>query len=223
MVSKDFAIIGSTNGLSFIQFRVIIWTINSVPRIENRWYCACSSGLKKHYQSHKYIYKVVEFSPGANELTVWSLVTHIYAGEFGLYVVGFVHNLSPVGRRSITCTSVDLIEFQGIAVGKICSRSQRNQNTPFPYTKGHIKMFSAKCRPFCSVPSVLNAQYLPNHTHTVLQQGHPEGYWPIKGALNSNKHCRIWRCNYIEVVISAIAMFKQTICIWYVHLGVFPN
>ena len=92
-------------------------------------------------------------------LTHWGRVTHICVDK--LTIIGSDNGLSPGRRQAITWTNVGilLIGPLGTNVSEILSGIQT-----FSFKKVHLKMSSAKWRPFCLGLSVLSQ--------------HCESWWP---------------------------------------------
>ena len=90
-------------------------------------------------------------------LTHWGRVTHICVGN--LAIIGSDNGLSPGRRQAITWTNVGILLIGpfGTNVSEILSRIEK-----FPFKKMHLKMSSAKWRPFCLG---LNLLRLSNHCH----------------------------------------------------------
>ena len=83
-------------------------------------------------------------------LTHWGRVTHICVGK--LTIIGSDNGLSPARRQAITWTNAGilLIGPLGINFSEIWIGIQI-----FSFMKMHLKMSSAKWRPFCLCPNVL--------------------------------------------------------------------
>ena len=90
-------------------------------------------------------------------LTHWGRVTHICVGK--LTIIGSDNGLSPARRQAIICTNAWILligplgtNFSDILIGI----------QTFSFTKTHLKMSSAKWRPFCLGLNVLSPlTYLP--------------------------------------------------------------
>ena len=89
-------------------------------------------------------------SPGLNMLTHWGRVTHICVSK--PTIIGSDNGLSPDRRQAIiwTIAGILLIGPLGTNFSEIFIGIQR-----FPFKKMHLKMSSAKWRPFCLGLNVL--------------------------------------------------------------------
>ena len=88
---------------------------------------------------------------GLNELTHWGRVAHICVGN--LTIIGSDNGLSPGRRQAITWTNVRilLIGPSGTNFSEVLIEIQA-----FSFKKMHLKMSSAKWRPFCLGLNELN-------------------------------------------------------------------
>ena len=84
-------------------------------------------------------------------LTHWGRVTHICVGK--LTIIGSGNSLSPGRRQAIIWTNAGilLIGPVGTNLSKIVIAIET-----FSFKKMHLKILSAKWRPFCLGPNVLN-------------------------------------------------------------------
>ena len=89
--------------------------------------------------------KVLPCFPRVNELTHWGRVTHICVGK--LTIIGSNNGLSPGRRQAITWTNVRILLIRPL--GTNFSEFLIGIQT-FSFTKMHLKMSSAKWRPFVS-------------------------------------------------------------------------
>ena len=85
------------------------------------------------------------------DLTHWGLATHICVGK--LTIIGSDNGLSPGRRQAIIWTNVGILligplrtDFSEILI----------ENQTFSFKKMHLKMLSAKWRPFCLGLNVLS-------------------------------------------------------------------
>ena len=87
-----------------------------------------------------------------NVLTHWGRVTHIYVGK--LTIIASDNGLSPGRRQTIIWTNAGilLIGLLGTSFSEISNEIQT-----FSFKKMHLKMSSAKWRPFCVGLNVLKA------------------------------------------------------------------
>ena len=94
--------------------------------------------------------KLLPYLPGAHELTHWGRVTHICVST--LTIIGSDNGLSPRRRQVIIWTNAGmlLIGPLGTNFSEILIKIQI-----FSLKKIHLKMSSAKCRPFCLGLNVL--------------------------------------------------------------------
>ena len=94
--------------------------------------------------------KLQPFCPSLNVLTHWGQVTHICVSE--LTIIGSDNGLSPGRRQAIIWTNdgILLIRPLGTNFSEILFGIQT-----FSFNKMHLKMSSAKWRPFCLGLNVL--------------------------------------------------------------------
>ena len=102
------------------------------------------------------------------DLTHWSRVTHICVGK--LTIIGSDNGLSPARCQAIIWTNAGilLIGPLGTNFSEILIRIQT-----FSFTKMHLKMLSAKWRPFCLGLNVLRKDVAPNRWQTSVDQDVP--------------------------------------------------
>ena len=84
-------------------------------------------------------------------LTHWGQVTHICVSK--LTIIGSDNALSPVQRQAIIWTNAGILLIR--ALGKNSSEI-KSEIPVFSFKKMHLKMLSAKWRPFCLGLNVLN-------------------------------------------------------------------
>ena len=86
-------------------------------------------------------------------LTHWGQVTHICVGE--LTIIGSDNGLSPGGRQAIIWTNAGIL-----LIGPLGTNFRENliEMLTFSFTKMHLKVLFAKCRPFCFDLNVLIVQ-----------------------------------------------------------------
>ena len=87
---------------------------------------------------------------GLNVLTHWGRVTHICVSE--LTIIGSDNGLSPGRHQAIIWNNAGLLSIEPL--GTNFSEISFGIQT-FSFTKMHLKMSSAKWRPFCLGPNVL--------------------------------------------------------------------
>ena len=89
-------------------------------------------------------------------LTHWGRVTHIGVGK--LTIIGSDNGLSPGRRQAITWTNAAILLFGplGINFSEILIAIEA-----FSFKKMHLKISSAKGRPFCLGLNVLNIRFNP--------------------------------------------------------------
>ena len=92
-------------------------------------------------------------------LTDWGRVTHICVGK--LTIIGSDNGLSPGRRQAIIWTSAGIL-----LIGPLWTNFSEIfiRMRIFSFKKMHLKMSSAKCRPFCVGLNVLRAL----STHTLM-------------------------------------------------------
>ena len=101
--------------------------------------------------------------PGEDDLTHWGRVTHIWVGK--LTIIGSDNGLLPGWRQAIIWTNAGILLIRALGtnfseiLSEICASS---------FKKMHLKMLSAKWRPFCLGLNVLNNGVMQN-------------FWPING------------------------------------------
>ena len=108
--------------------------------------------------------------PGNKPLTHWGWVTHICVGK--LTIIGSDNGLSPRRRQAIIWTSAGILLIRplGTNFSEILIRNQT-----FSFKKMHLKMSSAKWRPFYLGLNVLTKpMLLYHHVATVSSLGHNE-------------------------------------------------
>ena len=158
-VSK-LAIIGSDNGLSLDRRQAIIWT-NSGILLIGPMETNFSEILIEIYV---FLFEKVHLKMssgnwrpsclGLNVLTHWGRVTHICVCN--LIIIGSDNGLSPDRRQAIIWTNAGLL-----SIGPLRTHFSENlfKMQQFSLKKMHLKMSSAKRRPFCLGLNVLS------HTH----------------------------------------------------------
>ena len=104
-------------------------------------------------------------SPGLKELTHWGRVTHICVSK--LIIIGSDNGLSPGRRQAIIWTNVGIL-LSG-PLGTNFSEILTGIET-FSFTKMHLKMSSAKWRPFCLCLNVLRCQATGSSLWNMLLQ-----------------------------------------------------
>ena len=89
---------------------------------------------------------------GVNELTHWGRVTHIYVGN--LTIIDSDNGLSPGRHQAIIWTNAGIL-----LIGPLGTNFNENLIgiQTFSFKKMHLKMSSAKWRPFCLELNVLRA------------------------------------------------------------------
>ena len=114
-------------------------------RLINGWVNNRKAGDLRRYRAH-YDVMVMKYS----KLTHWGRVTHICVGN--LTTIGSDNGLSPGRRQAInwTIAGILLIRTLGTNFSEILSEIRA-----FSFKKMHLKMSSAKWRPFCLGLNVL--------------------------------------------------------------------
>ena len=89
----------------------------------------------------------IVYKPNACELTNIPPVPHICVGELGQHYFRQFNGLSPVQLQAVIWTNADLL-----SIGHLITnfREIRIQIRRFSFKKTHLKISSAKWRPFCS-------------------------------------------------------------------------
>ena len=111
-------------------------------------------------------------SLGHNELTHWGWVTHICIGK--LTIIGSDNGLSPGRRQAIIWTNAGilLIGPLGTNFSEVLSEIYT-----FSFKKMHLKMSSAKWRPFFLGLNVLTYWSLLRPENVLQEQGRHHGCW----------------------------------------------
>ena len=119
---------------------------------------------RKYSTVHMYITKICPFLCCAcfcrGYITQWGRVTHICVGN--LTIIGSDNGLSPGRRQAITWTNVGILLIGPI--GTNFSEMLIAIHT-FSFKKMHLKMSSAKLRPFFLGLNVLMCPYLSGSRH----------------------------------------------------------
>ena len=109
-----------------------------------------------HFENHCHTWHL----PGAKELTHWGRVTHICVSD--LTIIGSDNGLSPGRRQAIIWTNAGLLSIEPL-------RTYFSENLikiqPFSLKKMHVKMLSAKWRPFCLGLNVLKRSSCMEYFH----------------------------------------------------------
>ena len=112
------------------------------------------------------------FCPGGDELTHWGWVTNICVGN--LTIIGSDNGLLPGRRQAIIWTNAGILligplgtNFSGLLI----------EIQTFSFKKKHLKVSSAKLRPFC-----LGLNVLTRHRHQVME-------WYIRHLCQERLHC----------------------------------
>ena len=140
---------------------------------------------------------------GSETLTHWGRVTHICLSK--LTIIGSDNGLSPSRRQAIIWTNAEilLIRPSGTNLSEILIEID-----VFTFKKVHLKMSSAKCRPFCLGLNVLNRKeigliildlgYVP---WAVLFRAYTKQHCLIAGTPLGNKQkCRETTSRFIESI-----------------------
>ena len=136
------------------------------------------------YLYHGTSYKKMEMLPAGLALTHWGRVTHICVSK--LTIIGSVNCLSPGRRQAIIWTnaSILLIGPLGTNFNEILIKIHT-----FSFKKMHIKMSSAKRRPFCLGLNVLRS-WFPSRFNFDRRLGSSAVEVPVKlqrNTTNKNK------------------------------------
>ena len=156
MASAKYIIIGSGNGMSPVPRQAVSKASGNLlqfgPLATNHreifWY-------KHHISLKKMLLKMssTKWHPcysGHNVLTHWGRVTHIYVGN--LTIIGSDYGLSPGRSQSIIWTNARIL-----LIGHWWTNCEILIGIQaFSFKKMHLKMSSAKWRPFCFGLNVLN-------------------------------------------------------------------
>ena len=117
-----------------------------------------------------------------NELTHWGRVTHICVSK--LTIIGSDNGLSPGRRLAIIWTNAGilLIRILGTNFSEILSKINA-----FAFKKIHLKMSSAKWRPFCLRLNVLTLTHRYTACRSYQQKGNVDLHYYISSfAINHN-------------------------------------
>ena len=115
-------------------------------------------GAQAHNMSLQNTWLNVEpYVPGTNELTHWGRVTHICVSK--LTVIGSDNGLSPDRRQAIIWTNAGLLLIEPLRTN---FSEILIEILTFSFKKMHLKVSSAKWRPFCLCLNVLICWYTPN-------------------------------------------------------------
>ena len=118
----------------------------------------------RHHLAH--CWQEVQAKDEHTELTHWGRATHVCVVK--LTIIGSDNGLSPDRRQAIIWTNagVLLIRTLGTNFSDFLSKIRA-----FSFKKMHLKMSSAKCRPFCLGLNVLINNKAMNRTSTVMMNG----------------------------------------------------
>ena len=129
------------------------WYDNTLRPEKNVWYFQMQFLKKDDCILIQISLKLISRVPTDNKsvLTRWGRVTHICVGT--LTIIGSDNGLSPSRRQAIIWTNAGLLLNGplGTNFSEILIRIQT-----FSFKKMHLKMSSAKWRPFCRGLNVLN-------------------------------------------------------------------
>ena len=108
------------------------------------YFTGCAQDINCWNGFQKYSCRIIPTSLRANVLTHWGRVTHICIGK--LTITGSDNGLSPRRCQAIIWTNADILLIWplGTMFSEIFIEIQ-----PFSLKKMHLKMSSAKWRPFC--------------------------------------------------------------------------
>ena len=162
-------IVSSFSCLCPIRHQAIIWTSAGIMLIRFSGTNSVKSQSKFiHFHSIKCTWKrrlenVGHFAPASMfELTYWGRVTHICVSK--LAIIGLDNGLSPDRRQAIIWTNAGLLligpfgtKFSEILI----------EILTFSFKKMHLKVSSAKRRPFCLGLNVLTEFY---KTHSLYME-----------------------------------------------------
>ena len=96
----------------------------------------------------------------SGSLTHWGRVTHIWVGK--LTIIASDNGLSPGQHQAIIWTNAGIL-----LIGPLGTKFNEIfiEIHAFSFKKMHLKMSSAKWRPFCLSPNVLNKSLILSLTH----------------------------------------------------------
>ena len=171
-------------------------------------------------------------------LTLWGRVTHICVSK--LTSIGSDNGLSPGRRQAIIWTNAGilLIGPLGTNFNEILIEIH-----PFSFTKMHLKISSAKWRPFCLGHNVLNCFYLWHKVFTNVRTYYTRNIFSLSKTLLGHKYTCTkqvltfifntlrprWNgCDFAEDIFKCIFVNENvkiaiTISLKFVHKGSISN
>ena len=162
--------------------------------------------MYSRYKLENYCFEITTASPGVNELTHWGRETHICVGK--LTIIASDNGSSPGRRQAIIWTNAGilLIGSLGTNFNEILIEIHT-----FSFKKMHLKMSSAKWRPFCLGLNVLM-------TKTIDAMSYAAAWlcWcGIHGEGDTISYCR---CIKLSVTIISKAWCKTAVSPLITHL-----